>query len=164
MILKCHDERQSYGPDKLIYGHLGPLNSKCDLDLGEIDVILWRETPSNDCEQMCQMILKSHNERHNYGPDKLIYGNFWPLNSKCDLDLGYDDVILSNDTPSNDGEQMCQMIFKSLNEQHGYGPDKLIYGHFRPLNSKCDLDLWDIDVILSRDTPSNDGEQMCQMI
>jgi hypothetical protein len=76
MILKCHDERQSYGPDKLIYGHLGPLNSKCDLDLGEIDVILWRETPSNDCEQMCQMILKSHNERHNYGPDKLIYGNF----------------------------------------------------------------------------------------
>jgi hypothetical protein len=72
--------------------------------------------------------------------------------------------ILSRDTPANDGEQMCQMIVKSHNEQHSNGPDKLIYGHFLSLNSKCDLDLGDIDVILSRDTPSNDGEQMCQMI
>ena len=39
----------------------------------------------------------------------------------------------------------------------GYSPDKLIYGYFLPLNSKCDLDLGDIDVIFSRDTPSNDG-------
>ena len=79
----------------------------------------------------------------------------------CDLDLWDIDVILSRDTPSNDGEQMCQLILKPHNEQHSYGPDKLIYGHFWPLTSKCDLDLWDIEVILSRDTPSNDGEQMC---
>jgi len=50
--------------------------SKCDLDLGDIDVILSRNTPSNDGEKMCQMILKSHNERHSYGPGKLIYGHF----------------------------------------------------------------------------------------
>ena len=56
------------------------------------------------------------------------------------------------------------MISKSLDERHSYGPDKLIYGHFLPLTSKCDLDLGDIDVILSRDTLSNDGELMCQMI
>ena len=164
VILKSHNEWHSYGPDKIIYGHFWPLNSKCDLDLGDIDVILSHDTPSNDCEQMYQVILKSHNERHSYGPDKIIYGHFWPLNSKCDLDLGDIDVILSHDTPSNDGEQMCQMILKSHNERHSYGPDKLIYGHFWPLNSKCDLDLGDIDVILSHDTPSNDGEQMCQMI
>jgi hypothetical protein len=103
------------------------LNSKCDLDLGDINAILSRNTPSNDGEQM---ILKSHNERHSYGPDKLIYGHFLPLNSKCDLDLGDIDVILSRDTPSNDGEHMCQMISKSLDERHSYGPDKLIYGHF----------------------------------
>ena len=54
--------------------------------------------------------------------------------------------------------------FKSLDERHSYGPDKVIYGHFWPFTSKCDLDLEDIDVILSRDTLSNDGEHMCQMI
>jgi len=164
MILKSHIERHRYCPDKLIYGHFWPLTSKCDLDLGDIDIILSSETPSNDGEQMCQMILKSHIKWHRYGPDKLIYGHFLPLTSKCDLDLGDIDVLLSRDTPSNDGEQMCQMILKSLNEQQSYGPDKLIYGHFWPLTSKCDLDLGDIDVILSRDTPSNHGEQMCQMI
>ena len=89
-------------------------------------MILSCDTPSHDGEQMCQMILKSHNEWHSYGQDKLIYGHFWPLNSKCDLDLGDIDVIISRDTPSNDGEQMCQMILKSDNERHSYGPDKLV--------------------------------------
>jgi len=37
---------------------------------------------------MYRVILKSHNEWHSYGPDKLIYGHFLPLNWKCDLDLG----------------------------------------------------------------------------
>ena len=136
----------------------------CDLDLGDIDVILSHDTPSNDSEQMYWVILKSHNKWHSYGPDKIIYDHFWPLNSKCDLDLGDIDVILSRDATYNNGEQMSQMILKSDNEWHSYGPDKLIYGHFLPLNSKCDLDLRDIYVILSRDTPSNDGEEMCQMI
>jgi hypothetical protein len=58
------------------------------------------------------------------------HGLFLPLNSKCDLELGVIDVILSRDTPSNDGEQMCQMILKSHYEWHSYCPDKLIYGHF----------------------------------
>jgi len=48
------------------------LNSKCDLDLGDIDVIISRDTPSNDDEQMCQRILKSDNKQHSYSPDKLI--------------------------------------------------------------------------------------------
>ena len=102
------------------------MTSKCDLDLGDINVILSRNTPSHDCKQMCQLISKPHNEQHSYGPDKLIYGHFLPFTSKCDLDLGDIDVILSRDTPSNDGEQMCQMILKSLDEPHSYGPDKLI--------------------------------------
>ncbi len=124
MISKSLDERHSYGPDKLIYGHFWPLNSKCDLDLADFDVILLHDTPSNDGEQMCQMILKSHNERHSYGPNKLIYGHFWPLNLKCDLDLGDIDVLLSHDTPSHDGEQMYQVILKSNNKWTSYGPDK----------------------------------------
>ena len=113
----------------------------CDLDLWDIDVILSRDTPSNDGEQMCQMISKSLDERHSYGPDKLIYGHFWPLTSKCDLDLGDIDVILSRNTLSNDGEQMCQMILKSLDEPHSYGPDKLIYGHFWPQSVTLTLEI-----------------------
>ena len=48
------------------------MNSKCDHDLGDIDVILSHDTPSNDGEQMCQMILISHHERQSYCPDKLV--------------------------------------------------------------------------------------------
>jgi len=58
--------------------------------------------------------------------------NLWTL--KCNLEFGDFDVILSYDTPSSDGEQMCLMILKSYNEWHSYGPDKLIYGHFLLLN------------------------------
>ena len=36
--------------------------SKCDLDLGDIDVILSHDTPSNDSEQMNQVILKSNDK------------------------------------------------------------------------------------------------------
>jgi len=121
MILKYHNERHSYGPDKLIYGHFWPLSSKCDLDLGDIDVILLRGTPSNDDEQMCHIILKSHKEGHSYGPNKHLTFELkvWPW-------LGDIDLILSRDTPSNDGEQMYQMILKSNDKWHCYGLDKLL--------------------------------------
>jgi len=59
---------------------------------------------------MYRVILKSHNEWHSYGLDKLIYGHFWLLNSKCNLDLGDIDIIFSHDTPSNDCEHMCRVI------------------------------------------------------
>ena len=55
---------------------------KNDLDLGDIDVILSHDTLSNDGEQMCEMLLKSHNKRHSYGPDKLIYGHFFTFELK----------------------------------------------------------------------------------
>jgi len=151
----------SYGRDKLIHGLLLPLNKVWPWPWRywrysfTWHTVIWRWTN-------VPMILKSHNELHSYGPEKLIYGHFWPSNSKCDLDLGDIDVILSHNTPSNDGE-MFQMILKSHKEQHSYCPDKLMYCHFWSLNSKCELDLKN-NLIFSRNTPSNDGEQMCQMI
>ena len=69
-ILKSHNKQHSYCPDKLNYGHFLPLNSNCALVLGNIDVILSPDTLFNDGEQMCQMILKSHNKKQSYGPDK----------------------------------------------------------------------------------------------
>ncbi|KAH3858550.1 hypothetical protein DPMN_101176 [Dreissena polymorpha] len=62
-----------------------PLNSKYGLDIGDIDVILSRDTPSNDGEQMCLMILKSHNERHSYGPDKLVPPARQPTSPPADI-------------------------------------------------------------------------------
>ncbi len=62
MILGLSVLKLSSGNHLTILGHR-------DLDLGDIDVILSRDTPANDGEQMCQMILKSHNEQHSYGPD-----------------------------------------------------------------------------------------------
>ena len=44
---------------------------KCDLDLGDIDVLLSHETPSHDGEQIYQVIIKSNDKWHSYGPDKL---------------------------------------------------------------------------------------------
>jgi len=55
MILQYHNERHSYGRDKHFTFEL-----KCDLDLGDINVILLSDTPFNDGEQMFQMILKSN--------------------------------------------------------------------------------------------------------
>ena len=54
--------------------------------------------------------------------------NLWTL--KCNLEFGDFDVILSYDTPSSDGEQMCLMILKSYNEWHIYGSDMLILAIF----------------------------------
>ena len=37
-------------------------NSKCDLDLGDIDVLLSHDTSSHDSEQMYQVISKSNDK------------------------------------------------------------------------------------------------------
>ena len=56
---------------------------------------------------------------------------------------------------------ICTKTFKKSHSQlQSYGPDKLIYDHFRPLTTKCDMDLGDIDVIHSHDTLSYYGEHL----
>jgi hypothetical protein len=95
VILKSHNEWHSYGPDKIIYCHLWPLNSKVwpwpwryrTYSFAWHTVQWWWTKEPND-------IKKSYNIRHSYGLEMLIYGHFWPLNLKCDLDLGYIEVIL----------------------------------------------------------------------
>ena len=62
-----------------IYGHF--FTFELQVWPSVIDVILLHDTSSNDCEQMYQVFLKSHNKWHSYGLDKIIYGHFWPLNS-----------------------------------------------------------------------------------
>ena len=80
-----------------------PLSFMAILTFEILNSLAWYAIQCLWTKLMWRVILKSHNEWHSYGPDKLIYGHFWPLNSKCDLDLGDIDVILSRNTPSNNG-------------------------------------------------------------
>ena len=52
-----------------------------------------------------------------YGPDKSLTFN-------CDLDLGPTCMSVSNGTSTCDGEQLSQIILKSICNCRSYGPDK----------------------------------------
>ena len=60
-----------------------------------------------------QILLTSFLNCRNYGPNK----NF----TKCDLDLGPTRTNVSNGTSSRDGEQLCQIILKSIHNCRSYG-------------------------------------------
>ena len=68
-----------------------------------------------------------------YGPDK-------NLTFKYDLDLGPTSTNVSNSTSALDGEQLCQIILKSIQNCRSYGPDK--FGrtdiHMHTPNCHCD--------------------------
>jgi hypothetical protein len=42
----------------------------------------------------------------------------------CDLDLGYKDLNYSRNTPSYNGEHLCQIILKSVYACRMFAPDK----------------------------------------
>jgi len=72
------------------------------------------------------------------------------LNSKYDLDLGYIDGILLSDTPSNDGEQMCQMILNSHQEPQRYGPDKLVPSARQPAFAKLNNPFFSLENLVKK--------------
>jgi hypothetical protein len=71
--------------------------------------------------------------------DKLIYGLFWILNSKSDLDIGDIDLILLHDTLSTYGEQMYQVILKSNDKWYGYELMVQTNFQFKTQLVTCDL-------------------------
>ena len=58
---------------------------------------------------------------------------------------------------TNDGEQLCKFILKSIQSCRTYGPDK-------SLTLKCDLDIGSTSTNLSNGTSAHDGESLCQII
>ena len=115
-------------------------------------------------EHLCKAVLKSTNEWTTSGTNKLYYADIWPLILNSDLDLWAMDMGLARDTPTHYGEHLWQGILKSPDEWQSYSPDKLYYTHIWPLISKCDLDLWAMDMGLARDTPTHHGEHLCPVI
>ena len=62
------------------------------------------------------------------------------------------------------GEQLCQIILKTMHKWRSYGPDKLNLWPFSHLTFKCDLDLQPTGTNLSKDTATPHGKQLWQLI
>ena len=58
-----------------------------------------------------------------------MYGLEKNLTFKCDLDLVPTSANVSNGTSAHDGEQLCQIILKSINNCRSYGQDKFRQTH-----------------------------------
>ena len=110
------------------------LTFKCDLDLQ----LTWTNVSN---KQLCQIILKSMYKCRRYGPDKLNLWPFYQLTFKSDLDLQPTWTNDSNGTSTPQGQQLCQIILKSMHKCRSYGPDKLNLWPFYHLTFKCALDL-----------------------
>ena len=77
-------------------------------------------------QQLCKIILKSMHKCISYAPDKLniCIWPFWPLFDPCDLDLQPNWKNVSNGMSPPQGQQMCQIVLKSMHYCTSYGPDK----------------------------------------
>ena len=66
---------------------------------------------------------------------------FYHLTFKCDLDLQPTWTNVSNGTSTPQGQQLCQIILKSMHKCATYDPDKFNLWTFYHLTFQCDLDL-----------------------
>ena len=114
-------------------------------------------------EQLCQIILKSMHKCTSYGLGKPNLWPFYHLTFKCDLDLQPSWTNDSNGTSTPQGEQRCQIIFKSMHKYTNCGPDKLSLRPFFHLTFKCDLDLNLPEQMFQNGTDTPQGEQLCQI-
>ena len=112
------------------------LTFKCDLDFQPTQTNVSNGTTTPQGEHLCKIILKSMHKCRNYGSDKLNLRPFYHLTFKCDLKFQPTGTNVSNGTTTPKGEQLCQIILKSMYKCRSYGLEKLIYVTF-----KCDLDL-----------------------
>ena len=98
---------------------------KCDLDL-QPTLKMFNMTLRTSCqgEQLCQIIFKSMFKHVSYSPDKL---NVWPFHNlifNCDLDIHISEHV-SNGTSTLQGQQLSQIILKSMHQCTSY--DRLIW-------------------------------------
>ena len=101
---KYNNNLWSYDPDKAQITHFLSLNSKCDLDLWLRVMGLVCDMPTQHGEHFHKVSWRHNNNLWSYGPDKAQITHFWPLTSKCDLDLWHRVMGLVRDTPTQHGE------------------------------------------------------------
>ena len=135
----------------------------CDLDLQPNWTNVSNGT-STQGEQLGQIILKSMHKCRSYGADKLNLWPFYHLTCKCDLDLQPTWTNVSNGNATPKGEQLCQVILKSMHKCRNYGLYKLNLWPFYQLTFNCNLDLQPTWTNVSKGTSTSQGEQLCQII
>ena len=141
IISKPNEEWQSYGPDtkKIPIFEIWPRSVTLIL---ELQTWILRAKHCLMKVNISAVILKSIKEWQSYSLETKKKILFWPLTSKCDLDLRATDLALTHDTLSHKGQNFCQVFSKSIEEWQSYGPDmKKKLPLFLPLTYKCDLDL-----------------------
>ena len=119
----------------LVYAHFFYLTFMCDLDFQPAQTNVSNGTTTPQGEHLYKIIFKSVHKCRSYGPDKLNLLPLYHLTFKCDLDFQPIGTDVSNGTSTPPGEQLCQIILKSIHKCRSYDLNKLIYVTF-----KCDLD------------------------
>ena len=89
------------------------------------------------------------------------FGQFFTFDLKEDFWPSH--MVFARDTPLHDGKYLCQVILNSPNKWQSYAPDKLFLTNFLHLTLNCD-DFWPSHMVLAHDTPSYEGEHLCQDI
>ena len=126
------------------YDNLWPFNNltfKCDLDLLPTWTNISNGTSTPQGEQLCQIILNSTHKCTSDGPCKLSLWPFYHLTFKCDLDLQPTWTNVQSGTSTPQGQQLCQIILKSMHKCRSNGQDKLNLWPFYHLTFKCGLAL-----------------------
>ena len=91
----------------------------------------------NNC---ANFFFKSMLKYRSYGQDTL---NLWPISHltfKTDLELQPTWTNVLNGTSTPEGQQLCQIILKSIHKCTTYGLDKLCLWPFYHLTVKCNLE------------------------
>ena len=87
----------------------------------------------------CQIIFKSMHKYTSYGPHKLNFWSSYHMTLMCDLDRQPTWKNVPNVTPTPQGQQLCQIILKSMNKCRSYSLDKLNLWPFYHLTLKVIL-------------------------
>ena len=164
IILKTLHKYRSYVLDKLILWPFYHLTFKCDNDLQPARTNVSTGTSTYQGGQLCEIILKSMHKCTSYGPDMLNLWSCYQLTFKCDHDLQPTSTNISNDTFTPPGEQLCQIILKSIYKYISYSADKLDFWPFYQLTLKFAIDLQPSSTNLSNGTFTPQGKQLCQII
>ena len=88
-----------------------------------------------------KFFMKSMHKCKSYGQHKLNSWPFYHLTFKCDLDLKPSWKNVSNGISTHQGEQLCQIILKSMHRCESYGPENFNSWPVYHLTFKCILDL-----------------------
>ena len=92
-----------------------------------------RDTPTQHGEHFHKVSWRYNRNLWSCGPDKAHITHFWPLTSKCDLDLWHRVMGLVCDTPSHHYKHFDQVIWKCNNNFWSYSSDGRTDGRIRTL-------------------------------